>query len=162
MQQDASSSGDCVFVRVVRGRGLSASRGLGASLGAAASSMARRSSGAAAREPTCRVLVRCGRLEAWTAPVEETAEPEWDSANLFMFPCDNVRSARQLVFEVFDGGGMFDRRVGAARVAPGVDAFARCAPGHGKTFGRSRCAAARSRRSRGAPATSARRGCCGC
>ena len=46
---DASSSGDCVFVRVVRGRGLSASRGLGASLGAAASSMAR-SPGAAARE----------------------------------------------------------------------------------------------------------------
>ncbi|KAH8053929.1 plant phosphoribosyltransferase [Aureococcus anophagefferens] len=137
MQQDASSSGDCVFVRVVRGRGLSASRGLGASLGAAASSMARRSSGAAAREPTCRVLVRCGRLEAWTAPVEETAEPEWDSANLFMFPCDNVRSARQLVFEVF-GGGMFDRSPAARRESRGSgsgDGFGAslsallCAPG---------------------------------
>ncbi|KAH8086095.1 hypothetical protein JL720_7296 [Aureococcus anophagefferens] len=154
MQQDASSSGDCVFVRVVRGRGLSASRGLGASLGAAASSMARRSSGAAAREPTCRVLVRCGRLEAWTAPVEETAEPEWDSANLFMFPCDNVRSARQLVFEVFDGGGMFDRRVGAARVAPGVGSFARRAPGHGTFVGRA--ARRRARGARGAPATAPR------
>lgn len=83
----------CVFVRVLRARGMTVQDG---DLKSAFTAIESYKLTATTRDPSCLCHVRCGGLEGTTEICEEASSPQWNM--LFMFPLDNVSQARRAPF----------------------------------------------------------------
>ena len=84
-----ADEGACVFVRVLRARGISVQEG---DLRSTMNAMEKYQISTTTRDPSCLCHVNCGKLQGTTEVCEAASSPQWNM--LFMFPMDNVKQAR--------------------------------------------------------------------
>ena len=111
-REESADSGACVFVRIMRARGLSVQDG---DLKSTFKAIEEYKMTPTTRDPSCLCQVTSGRLEGATGVCEHASSPQWD--HLVMFPYDNVRAGRSVDFKVVDVGGVFEVELGQCSVA---------------------------------------------